>query len=414
MTKIFNSMGIVHQSSCAYTPQQNGVAERKHRHLLNVARSLMFQGGIPLSFWTECVLTTTYLINRLPSSVLNGKYPFSLVYGREPNLSYLRSFGCLCFAAIVKGSDKFSEKCVLIGYASGKKLIKLLLDVKFYEIVFPFKMNNNDKSLNEHANISTLNFFDQYESELTNKTPIRPNDDEDDSPSRDGRAHQPVNGSEAEQPGYDGDNSVTHGRVHQPVSESATEQPGHDGSSSATPLDEIDISEGNVGLNEVPVFQNKLPSNSKEGGPRMSQRTSKMPAKLNEFVLDTRVKYGLNKYASHSFLKHKNYNFVSNLNKSHEPSSYEEAINDINWVNEEMNALYENKTWDITDLPLNRKLIGCKWVYRIKYKSNGEVERYKARLVAKEFGQKEGIDYEETFSPVAKMTTVRCLINLAV
>ncbi|GJY16990.1 putative RNA-directed DNA polymerase, partial [Tanacetum coccineum] len=283
MTEFFNSMGIVHQTSCAYTPQQNGIAERKHRHLLNVARSLMFQGGIPLSFWTECVLTATYLINRLPSSVLNGKSPFSLVYGREPNLSHLRSFGCLCFAAIVKGSDKFSErseKCVLIGYASGKKAYKLFSlenrnvlysrDVKFYETVFPFKMNNNDRSLNEHTDISTLNFFDQYESDFTNKTPIRPNDDEEDSPSRDGRAHKSMNGSETEQPGYDGDNSVTHGRVHQPVSESVTEQPGHDGSSSATHLDEIDISEGNVGLNDIPGFQNNLPSNTEKGGPRRS------------------------------------------------------------------------------------------------------------------------------------------------
>ncbi|GJY72785.1 ribonuclease H-like domain-containing protein [Tanacetum coccineum] len=97
-------------------------------------------------------------------------------------------------------------------------------------------------------------------------------------------------------------------------------------------------------------------------------------------------------------------------NVRREPKTYFEASKYPHWIdamNQEMNALLRNGTWELFELPEGRKAIGIKWIYKIKFRSSGEIDRYKAILV-------EGIDYEETFSPVVKMVTVRCLLNIAV
>ena len=76
-----------------------------------------------------------------------------------------------------------------------------------------------------------------------------------------------------------------------------------------------------------------------------------------------------------------------------------------------MEALDKNNTWVITTLPPNKKAVGCKWVFTIKQTPEGKVERYKARLVAKGYSQTYGVDYDETFAPVAKMNTIRAIIH---
>ncbi|KAM7496324.1 hypothetical protein LguiA_020738 [Lonicera macranthoides] len=108
--------------------------------------------------------------------------------------------------------------------------------------------------------------------------------------------------------------------------------------------------------------------------------------------------------------------YLSALLSLHEPSSYREASADPQWqqaMSEELNALQKTNTWVLTDLPTGKSVVGCKWIYKIKTKADGSVDRYKARLVAKGYTQEYGIDYEETFAPVARMTTVRTLISVA-
>lgn len=125
MSQFLSSHGILHQTSCVGTPQQNGVAERKNRDLLEKTRALMFQMNVPKKFWSQGVKTAAYLINRLPSRILDSKSPLEVMKGRPLDLSNLRVFGCVCFIHIQDNHrdklDHTATKCVFLGYSSSQK-----------------------------------------------------------------------------------------------------------------------------------------------------------------------------------------------------------------------------------------------------------------------------------------------------
>ncbi|KAL0641206.1 hypothetical protein Bca4012_103214 [Brassica carinata] len=122
--------GIVHQTSCPYTPQQNGVAERKNRHLMEVARSMMFHTNVPKRFWSYAVQTACYLINRVPTKILKNLSPFEVLNKSRPFIDHLRFFGCVCYV-MVPGEQRNkleakSTKAMFIGYSITQKGYKLL------------------------------------------------------------------------------------------------------------------------------------------------------------------------------------------------------------------------------------------------------------------------------------------------
>ena len=120
------------------------------------------------------------------------------------------------------------------------------------------------------------------------------------------------------------------------------------------------------------------------------------------------MRYPIKRFSFEGYAAH-HYAYMVKVVENVEPTCFEDAVGHAHWdaaMNEEMAALDANKTWDLVPLPKDKKAIGCKWVYKIKHNADGSISRYKARLVAKGYAQTYGIDYDETFSPVARMATV--------
>jgi hypothetical protein len=158
---------------------------------------------------------------------------------------------------------------------------------------------------------------------------------------------------------------------------------------------------------------------------RKSTRTKTTPSHLKDYVcstfIDTSTPSSGNPYSISNFVSYKNVSasqcrYSLSLSTHHEPKSFAEANKFECWrqaMQAELLALERTGTWQVVDIPPNVTPIGCRWVYKVKLHADGTVERYKARLVAKGYNQIEGLDYFETYSPVAKVTSVCLIIALA-
>ncbi|CAM8957622.1 unnamed protein product [Rhodiola kirilowii] len=360
--------GIIHQTSCVDTPSQNGVAERKNRHLLETARALLFEMQVPKKFWVDAVSTACFLINRMSSSVLSGESPLgslcpsSSLFPVAPKI-----FGCTCFVRDVRPHltklDPKSLKCIFLGYSRVQKGYRcyspdlqryvVSVDVVFSERT-PFSFSAPRQG--EPDDDFLLYMFP------TNTTPPAP--------------VPPLVPPLVRPP-------ILHTYFRRPRPE-------------VTVISDVQptTSDAPISSSSDPPLSDDLPIALRKG-----TRTCTYP--ISSFV-------------SYDRLSGSSRSFIASL--ASVPNSVSEALAHSGWRDamvEEMNALDANGTWVLTDLPPGARSIGCKWVFTVKVNPDGSVARLKARLVAKGYSQTYGIDYFDTFSPVAKLTSIRLLISLA-
>lgn len=346
--------GIRHQLTVEYTPQQNGVAERKNRTLIEMARCMLLQASLPPSYWAEAISTANYIRNRCPSRSLGNNIPEKIWSGKKPTLSHLQTFGVKAFALDkTPNKGKFeprSHECIFLGYETESKAYRLWSTerqtiIKSRDVVFT----------NEFKYKGTPQDFDYRPTnvEICTKTLTSTQNQE-----------TQTQGEQEEH------------KEKQQITESATSQ-----------------SQRGRG-------RPKIQRNGTRGRPKKVYNTVPSDPPHEEESDQTKIEEAC-------------------ICDENDPRTAKEAMAgpDANeWraaMKSEYASLLKNNTWTLVDPPTNAKVIQSKWIFKTKYKADGSIEKRKARLVAKGYTQRAGIDYQETFAPVVRSSSLRFVMALA-
>ncbi|WVZ84641.1 LOW QUALITY PROTEIN: hypothetical protein U9M48_031648 [Paspalum notatum var. saurae] len=367
-----------------------------------MARCMLKAKGMPAAFWGEAVTTAVYILNRASTKALDGQTPFEAWHGRKPDVSHLRTFGCIGHVKVTKpGLSKLEDRSkpmVVLGYEAGSKAYRMYNPVERRVVI------SRDVVFNESASWdwtkSGAGEVAQQQAAVSSTFVID---------------------KEVEELGHGGQGGICGGADGAPAVDGVGE--GNDDVSAATSNPRLGAGEATPpmpkgqGMPEgqgspaasvvAPVQQLTPPSDAAE---YLDADYDGEPVhyRLVNDVVGPATPPGL---AARELDEAEELLFGS----AEEPPSYAEAEKDAHWrrAMEEMNAIMENGTWELVEPLPSCRPISLKWVYKIKRDERGEVVRHKVRLVARGFVQWEGVDFNEVFAPVARMESVRLLLALA-
>lgn len=393
-SELLKAKGIFRQLTTARTPEQNGVAERKNRTLIEAVRSMAAEAHIPAFLWEELFRTATYLQNRTTTRSLSKSTPYEKLHKEKPDVTDLRVIGSAAHIWIPpdlrnKLATK-SKEAIMVGYDDSSKAYRCYCpsDQKIYisrNVQFNETLGHDFSS--SAPDVIDTQFFDSI---LESVEPELPADVADTS------APLPDDGPALEQ---------TEPTLPDLPDDTMIEP----SSSPASPA--------------VPLPTTQLIRASLPGANRLRAKTRKVTTPLVPLISSSRIRRTpryLTDYYHDSHLAFKCEDPVEfaleTLHSLDEEMTVAEALVHPGWsaaITSEFDSLMENDTWDYCDLPNDRRALDSRWVLRVKHDLNPTHTRLKARLVAKGYEQQSGIDYGETFAPVVKWSTLRTIVAIA-
>jgi transposase InsO family protein len=411
-----SEQGIAVQETSAYTSQQNGVVERKHRVVADHMRAMMLAWGpshnMPTALWAEVATTAVYLLNRSPTRALSGMTPEEAWTGTKPSYSHLRTIGCVAYAHShpatrnkVGGLGKLgpqASRCAMLGYSETAKAYRLW-DFKALKVITSIHVTFEEQQP----------AFTTFSARMTNVTPLAAW--EDILPS--------TLASDSEEDEKTGTDSDTRDTMPALVPPPAGLHPPQDAMPPLLPPQDAmpPLLPPPADLRAPALATARAPAPAAAPAPArptflqvVAAQLAKDRAAKQRPVAEQKADVPLDPAMALPATPALSTVPVT----TEDPRTYEEAMKRADapaWLEAmkvECRSHESLHTFTLTQLPDGFDVMGGKWVFRTKRGPDGTIIKYKARWVAQGFTQKYGIDYNETFAPVARFDSIRAILSL--